>query len=79
VNSVDGARISDARGLGAEDIAALTDDSTGPRTFLSDAVYADVSATEIREAARQGNGERLRQLVPSSVAFYIDKYGLYRK
>jgi len=78
-NAVDGARIADARGLGAEEIAALSGDSSGPRTFLSDAVFADVSATEIREAARQGNGERLRQLVPSSVAGYIEKYGLYRK
>jgi nicotinate-nucleotide adenylyltransferase len=78
-SSVDGARIADAKGLGADGIAGLIDESTGPRTFLSDAVFEKVSATEIREAARQGNGERLRQLVPSSVAGYIEKYGLYRK
>ncbi|HEY6047279.1 MAG TPA: nicotinate-nucleotide adenylyltransferase [Pyrinomonadaceae bacterium] len=78
-NSVEGARLTDTRGLGAEEITALMGDSTGPGTFLSDAVFADVSATEIREAARQGNGEHLRQLVPPSVAGYIEKYGLYRK
>jgi nicotinic acid mononucleotide adenylyltransferase len=78
-SSVDGARIADARGLGADEIVALTDQSNGPKTFLSDAVFENVSATEIREAARQGNGERLRQLVPSPVAAYIEKYGLYGK
>jgi nicotinate-nucleotide adenylyltransferase len=78
-SSVDGARIADARGLGADEIAALSNQSAGPRTFLSDAVFENVSATEIREAARQGNGERLRQLVPTPVAAYIEKYGLYRK
>jgi nicotinate-nucleotide adenylyltransferase len=78
-SSIDGARIADARGLAAHEIAALLDDSSRPETFLSDAVFEKVSATEIREAARQGNGERLRQLVPSSVAGYIEKYGLYRK
>jgi nicotinate-nucleotide adenylyltransferase len=78
-SSVDGARIVDARGLGADEIAALTDEVTGPGTFLSDAVFEKVSATEIREAVRQGDGERLRQLVSSSVAGYIEKYGLYGK
>ena len=78
-NSVEGARIADAQGLSPEEIAALTGDAAGPRTFLSDAVFADVSATEIRAAASDGNSERLRQLVPASVAGYIEKYGLYRK
>jgi nicotinate-nucleotide adenylyltransferase len=77
--SVEGACITDTRGLGAEEIAALMAEATGPRTFLSDEVFEDVSATEIREAARQGNGERLRQLVTSSVAAYIEKYRLYTK
>lgn len=78
-NSVDGARLIDTRGLDAEEITAVTGDATRPGAFLSDAVFADVSATKIREAARQGNGERLRELVPASVAGYIEKYGLYRK
>lgn len=77
--SVEGAAIADTRGLDEKEIAVLTDDSTGPRTFLSDAVFEDVSATAIREAARTGKFEELRQLVPLSVAEYIEKYGLFRK
>ena len=76
---VDGAAIADSRGLGAEEITALIDESEGPRTFLSDAVFADVSATAIRAAAREGRAEDLRQLVPLSVAGYIEKYGFYKK
>src|SRR5512132_4019712 len=49
-NSVDGARLTDTRGLDAEEITAVTCDATKPGAFLSDAVFADVSATEIREA-----------------------------
>jgi nicotinate-nucleotide adenylyltransferase len=78
-SSVDGATIADIRGLGAEETAVLIDDSSAPATFFSDAVFEDVSATAIRAAVRQGNAERLRQLVPSSVAAYIEKYGLYRE
>jgi nicotinate-nucleotide adenylyltransferase len=77
--SVDGAAISDARGLDAKEIAALTDDVAGPRAFLSDAVFEDVSATAIRQAASTGKFEELRKLVPPSVAEYIEKYGLFRK
>jgi nicotinate-nucleotide adenylyltransferase len=77
--SVDGTVITDSRGLGAEEVTALIDESEASRTFLSDAAFVDVSATAIRAAARQGRAEDLRQLVPSSVAGYIEKYGLYKK
>jgi nicotinate-nucleotide adenylyltransferase len=77
--AVEGAAVTDTRGLDEKAIAALTDDSTGPRAFLSDAVFEDVSATAIREAASTGRFEELRKLVPLSVAEYIEKYGLFRK
>jgi len=76
---VAGAAITDSRGMGAEEITALIDDSETPRTFLSDAAFVNVSATAIRAAARQSSAGDLRQLVPSSVAGYIEKYGLYKK
>jgi nicotinate-nucleotide adenylyltransferase len=46
--------------------------------FTTDAVMLDVSATEVRQASRQGNDEKLNKLVPLEVANYIRKYGLYR-
>jgi len=48
------------------------------QVFISDAVMIDVSATEVRQAAREGNEEILNKLVPPEVANYIRKYGLYR-
>src|SRR6185436_18012638 len=78
-SSVDGARIIDTRGLSAEQTTGLIDESSAPATFFSDAVFEDVSATAIRAAARQGNAEELRQLVPAAVAAYIEKYELYKK
>jgi len=77
-SGVDGATITDTRGLSAEEIAGLVSDSAGPRTFLTDVVFADVSATVIREAARKGKNQELRQVLPSAVARYIEKYKLYR-
>jgi nicotinic acid mononucleotide adenylyltransferase len=38
----------------------------------------DVSATAIRAAARAGESERLREMVPPAVANYIEKYELYK-
>jgi nicotinate-nucleotide adenylyltransferase len=75
---VEGASITDARGLSATEIASLTGNSGGPRTFFTDAVLDDVSSTAIREAARSGDGQRLRQMVPAPVAGYIEKYRLYQ-
>lgn len=46
--------------------------------FVSDAVMIDVSATQVRAAAREEDEEKLNKLVPQEVANYIRKYGLYR-
>jgi nicotinate-nucleotide adenylyltransferase len=47
------------------------------KIFVTDAVMLDVSATEVRTAARE-NREDLEKLVPFEVADYIKKYELYR-
>ncbi len=46
--------------------------------FVSDAVMMDVSATAVRQTAREGNERKLNQFVPLEVANYIRKYGLFR-
>lgn len=51
----------------------------GKQIFFTDAVQQEISATEIRRAARQRDFQRLRGLVPESVADYIIKYELYRE
>ncbi|MGH9872758.1 MAG: nicotinate-nucleotide adenylyltransferase [Pyrinomonadaceae bacterium] len=48
------------------------------KVFVTDAVLLDVSATEIRRAANEDDGEKLNKLVPLEVAEYIRKYRLYR-
>jgi nicotinate-nucleotide adenylyltransferase len=48
------------------------------KIFVTDAVMIDVAATSVRRAVREEAGEKLERLVPSSVADYIRKYGLYR-
>lgn len=48
------------------------------KVFVSDAVMIDVSATQVRAAARANDEEKLNRLVPREVANYIRKYGLYR-
>jgi nicotinate-nucleotide adenylyltransferase len=47
------------------------------RIYLTDYVSVDVSATGIREAVEQGRS--IDDLVPPSVAAYIEKYRLYQK
>ena len=49
------------------------------RIFFTDAVQLEISATEIRRAAREQQFDRLVELVPKSVADYITKYELYRE
>ncbi len=51
----------------------------GKRIFFTDAVQLEISATEIRRAAREEQFERLVELVPKSVADYLTKYELYRE
>jgi len=65
-------RIVDMRGGGIVDNG--TQDET--RIFLTDLTWVDVSATQIRDAARAG--QSISQWVPPRVADYIEKYGLYR-
>jgi nicotinate-nucleotide adenylyltransferase len=48
------------------------------QVLVSDAVMIDVSATEVRQSAREGDEEKLNKFVPLEVANYIRKYGLYR-
>lgn len=52
---------------------------TGKQIFFTDAVQLEISATEIRRAAREKQFDRLVDLVPKSVADYITKYELYRE
>jgi len=69
-------RISDLRGL-----AKLPQASLGGgdyRIYVTDAAMVDVSATDIRAAAKLNEVKDLVGLVPLSVAHYIKKYRLYR-
>jgi nicotinate-nucleotide adenylyltransferase len=77
-NLVDRASIADARGLSAPEIISLTDSPARPRTFWTDAVFENVSATAIRAAAKNRQTEELRRMVPAAVAGYIEKYELYK-
>lgn len=61
------------------DVKALLAKSTGPHIFVTDVVMKDVSATEIRRAARDGRTRQLDHFVPIPVAEYIAKYGIYRE
>lgn len=70
-------RLKDMRGAEPERVARELDESAGMKIYVTDAVLMDVSATEIRRAARAGLEERVRALVPPPVADYIRKYGLY--
>jgi nicotinate-nucleotide adenylyltransferase len=72
------ARVVDVRGLTKEAGATQVIEAGAPKIFVTDAVMLDVSATEVRQAAREDRTERLKELVPLEVADYIRKYGLYR-
>jgi nicotinate-nucleotide adenylyltransferase len=77
VGSAVAARVVDVRGLTSEKIAGLLQ-SLPEKIFITDAVMLDVSATEVRQAAREGRIASLQKLVPLEVAEYIRKYRLYR-
>jgi nicotinate-nucleotide adenylyltransferase len=47
------------------------------RIYLTDYVNKDISSTQIRQRAR--DGEPIDELVPARVAKYIEKYELYRR
>jgi nicotinate-nucleotide adenylyltransferase len=69
------ASVVDMRGLAKRDSRRS---APAQEIFVTDAVMLDVSATEVRTAARENLSERLDQLVPPEVADYIRKYKLYR-
>ena len=71
--------VLDVRGMDQQELSRLLKTDSGPRVFLTDAVRVDVSATAIRAAARSGDTEKLREMVPPPVANYIEKYELYQK
>lgn len=71
-------RIVDVRGLEAASIAKRVDAESGAKIYVTDAVFMDVSATEIRQSIGEGS-EDWNSLVPEAVADYIGKYGLYRR
>jgi nicotinate-nucleotide adenylyltransferase len=70
-------RIVDLRGLDTTRATEIVKSGTGERIFITDAVMTDVSATDIRQAAR-ANSRELSDLVPNPVADYIRKYQVYR-
>ncbi len=72
------AQVVDVRGMSQTQLSEVLGRDSGPRTFLTDTVMMDISATSIRAAARAGDHERLREMVPPPVANYIEKYELYR-
>jgi nicotinate-nucleotide adenylyltransferase len=72
------AQVIDVRGMGRREISAVVDSDTCFRTFLTDAALINISATEIRAAARAGDRKKLSQMVPAAVANYIEKYELYQ-
>jgi nicotinate-nucleotide adenylyltransferase len=70
-----GAYSADLADLADTDMA--NEDMNSPRIYLTDYVSIDVSATGIREAVEQGRS--IDDMVPLSVAAYIEKYRLYQK
>ena len=72
-----GERVVDLRGLTKRNGAPIIEPGIH-RIFVTDAVTMDVSATQIRKAAREDRSEDLDRLVPLEVANYIRKYRLYR-
>lgn len=73
-------RVRDLRGATPERAEAALAEADGPRVYLTDVARVDLSATQVRRAAREGVGKaELSQLVAPPVADYILKYGLYRE
>ena len=71
-------RIIDLQGAQPVVAARKVDEGDGPKIYLTDVVMMDVSATAIRRAVREGRSAEVASLVPSPVADYVEKYGLYR-
>jgi len=62
---------------GADPIPPIVKGEKG-KVFITDAVQIEISATEIRRAARDDRSDLLAELVTPPVAAYITKYKLYR-
>lgn len=77
VGSGAAASVIDVRGLTEEHVVKSMEPGR-QKIFVTDAVMLDVSATELRQAARENRSEKLDKLVPLEVADYIRKYKLYR-
>lgn len=77
VGSGTAASVVDVRGLTEERVVELMEPGR-QKIFVTDAVMLDVSATEVRQAARENRSEKLDKLAPLEVADYIRKYKLYR-
>jgi nicotinate-nucleotide adenylyltransferase len=72
-------RIVDLRGRTTTEIEGALTTTDEAHIYFTDAVYADVSATAIRQATRASEIEDGASLpVPAAVAEYIRKYGVYR-
>jgi len=69
------APVIDVRGGTEERVASA---SGSGNIFMTDAVMIDVSATEVRRAARENDSRKVDKLVPPEVADYIRKYELFR-
>ena len=71
-------QIVDLRGSDQSSLSSLEKEGQARKIFVTDVVMSDISATEIRRAAREDRIDDLRKLVPLPVADYISKYKLYR-
>lgn len=77
VGPIVASRVADVRGQAGSIVGRLVE--TGrPRIFVTDAVMRDVSATDVRGAARENRVEDLQKLTTPEVAQYITNYRLYR-
>jgi len=70
--------VVNVRGIGCRQWDIMRMRHQSPHAFVTDAVMMDISASAIRAAARAGESQRLRELVPAAVANYIEKYELYK-
>lgn len=77
VGPVVAARVVDLRGQPAFSVDEMLE-SGMQKIFVTDAVMRDVSATAVRQAARENRLDDLTKLTTPPVADYITKYRLYR-
>jgi nicotinate-nucleotide adenylyltransferase len=77
VGAAVGARIADVRGDQVKRVSKVID-ADSPKIFVTDVVMRDISATAVRQAARENRFDDLSKLTTPAVAEYITKYRLYR-